>query len=374
MASKSKARCIGVLTSGGDCPGLNAAIRGVAKAARTHYDIDVIGILDGFTGLVENRVMQIDERQMTGLLTLGGTMLGTSRNKPHKMPMPDGSKRDMTGAAVETYRRLNLDCLVCIGGDGTAKNALRLKEAGLNVMTLPKTIDNDIAETDVTFGYDSAMHIATEAIDRLHTTASSHHRIMLVDIMGHNAGWLALGSSLAGGADVCLLPEIPCRFSAIVDALEGRRRHGRRFSLVSVSEGALYAEDDAPSKSGKKDKKNGDKSKSKKKGKKHACREVRSVELAKRLHDALDIDTRVTTLGHVQRGGIPTPTDRLLATELGTAAAELIAKGHYGVMVGVQSQKMVPVPLEDVAGKKKTVPLDHPLIKTAKLIGLCLGD
>ncbi len=373
MASKSKARCIGVLTSGGDCPGLNAAIRGVAKAARTHYDIDVIGILDGFTGLVENRVIQIDERQMTGLLTLGGTMLGTSRNKPHKMPMPDGSKRDMTGAAVETYRRLNLDCLVCIGGDGTAKNALRLKEAGLNVMTLPKTIDNDIAETDVTFGYDSAMHIATEAIDRLHTTASSHHRIMLVDIMGHNAGWLALGASLAGGADVCLLPEIPCRFDAVVEALEGRRRHGRRFSLVSVSEGALYADDAGKtSKSDKGDKKKADKDQ--KKSKKKGCREVRSAELAKRLRKALDIDTRVTTLGHVQRGGIPTPTDRLLATELGTAAAELIADGHYGVMVGVKGSKMVPVPLEDVAGKKKTVPLDHPLIKTAKLIGLCLGD
>ncbi|MBN1346019.1 MAG: 6-phosphofructokinase [Phycisphaerae bacterium] len=373
MTRPSKSKCIGILTSGGDCPGLNAAIRGVAKAAKGAYGMDVIGILDGFTGLVENRVIHIDEREMSGLLTLGGTILGTSRNKPHKMPMPDGSTRDMTGAAAETYRRLNLDCLICIGGGGTAKNALELKKAGLNVITLPKTIDNDVAMTDMTFGFDSAMYIATEAIDRLHTTASSHHRIMLVDIMGHNAGWLALGASLAGGADVCLIPEIPCKFDSIVQALERRRQKGRRFSLVSVSEGAVYASGKSGAKN-KKDEKNDKKNGKKKHQKNHRLDHVVSAELAERLTKATGIEARVTSLGHVQRGGIPTATDRLLATELGIKAAELLADGHYGVMVGLKNGKMVPVKLEDVAGKKKTVPPDHPMIETARLIGLCLGD
>jgi 6-phosphofructokinase 1 len=315
--------------------------------------MEVVGILDGFTGLVQNRIVHFTDPLLTGLLTLGGTILGTSRDKPHRMPLPDGSSRDMTGAAVETYRRLQLDCLVCIGGGGTAKNALRLKEAGLNVVTLPKTIDNDVAETDLTFGYDSSMSIATEAIDRLHTTASSHKRLMLVDIMGHNAGWLALGASLAGGADVCLIPEIPYRIDSVIQALEGRVAKGRRFSLISIAEGAQPT-----------------------KGKKNGKRRpgAHSAALAPLLEKALGIETRLTTLGHIQRGGIPTPTDRLLATQLGTAAARFIHEGTYGVMVAVKGQEMVPVPLENVAGRKKTIPADHPMIRTARMIGLCLGD
>jgi len=326
----SKARCIGILTSGGDCPGLNAAIRGVAKAAAGTYGMEVLGILDGFNGLVENRIMPLTDRELIGLLTLGGTILGTSRNKPHKMPMADGTTRDMTGAAVETYRRLHLDCLVCIGGGGTAKNALLLKQAGLNVVTLPKTIDNDVAETDVTFGYDSAMTIATEAIDRLHTTASSHQRIIVVNIMGHNAGWLALSASLAGGADVCLIPEIPYHFDRIVETLEARRTKGRRFSIISVAEGArpaILEKKKKKSKSGIPD------------------REEGNDWLAEALEKALGMETRVTTLGHVQRGGVPTPTDRVLATQLGITAARLIAEGQYGVMVAVKGTEMLPVPL-----------------------------
>jgi 6-phosphofructokinase 1 len=359
---RGKAITVGILTSGGDCPGLNAAIRGVAKAAQGTYGADVIGILDGFSGLVENRVVPIGDSQMSGLLTLGGTILGTSRNKPHKMPAPDGTKRDMTGAAVETYRRLGLDCLVCIGGGGTAKNALRLMQAGLQLITLPKTIDNDVAETDVTFGFDSAVSIATEAIDRLHSTATSHKRLMLVDLMGHNAGWLALTASLAGGADVCLIPEIPYRLDAVVAALRRRVESGRRFSLLSIAEGARPRNGTLPRPGrGRRD---------------HPPDEpiANSRMLAPLLEKALGIETRVTTLGHVQRGGIPSATDRILATQLGTTAARLIHDGVFGVMVAVKGTEIVPVPLERVAGRKKTVPLGHPLVDAARLIGLCLGD
>jgi 6-phosphofructokinase 1 len=358
MTQRSKAKCIGVLTSGGDCPGLNAAIRGVAKAAISTYGMEVFGFLDGFTGLVENRFMRLADHEMSGLLTLGGTILGTSRHKPQRMPGPDGSARDMTGAAIETYRRLNLDCLVCIGGGGTAKIAMHFKKNGLNVLTLPKTIDNDVAETDTTFGFDSAMSIATEALDRLHTTASSHQRIILVDIMGHNTGWLALGASLSGGADVCLIPEIPYRLERVVEAVAVRREKGRRFSLVAVAEGARPADDEGTLQSDEALDAFG----------------VTSTRLATVLEGKLGMESRVTTLGHVQRGGIPSPTDRLLATQLGVKAATLIAEGSYGVMVAIRGEELTPIPLEQVAGKKRTVPLDHPWIQTARLIGLSLGD
>ena len=370
MANASGTKYIGILTSGGDCPGLNAAIRGVAKAASGAYGMDVVGILDGFTGLVENRVIRLIDSEMTGLLTMGGTILGSSRNKPNKMPLPGGASRDMTGAAVETYQRLGLDCLVCLGGDGTAKNALHLKKAGLNVITLPKTIDNDVVETDVSFGFDSAMAIATEALDRLHTTASSHARIMLVDIMGNKAGWLALSASLAGGADVCLIPEIPFRFESIVNAIEDRQRRSRRFSLISVAEGAFAAAPEVKKRSGRE----ASKKASTVPGKGGSVPILGSAALAKALEARVGLEARVTTLGYVQRGGIPTPADRLLATQLGTAAAKLIAEGTYGVMVAIKGHEAVPVPLEKVAGRRKTVPLDHPMIQTARLIGLCLGD
>ncbi|MCX5759761.1 MAG: ATP-dependent 6-phosphofructokinase, partial [Candidatus Hydrogenedentes bacterium] len=237
----NRVKSIGILTSGGDCPGLNAVIRAVVRTV-AHEGVEVFGFLEGFTGLVENRFQTLSDADCSGLLTVGGTILRTSRNKPNKMPAPDGGIRDMTGAAIETYRRMNLDCLVCLGGGGTQKSAFHLmSEGGLNVVTAPKTIDNDVFGTDVCFGYDTGMTIGAEAIDRLHTTASSHHRVMIVDVMGHNTGWLALGSGVASGADVILIPEIPYSQNVVAESLLERMRHGKRFSIVVVAEGATAA-------------------------------------------------------------------------------------------------------------------------------------
>ena len=373
---KSKTQCIGILTSGGDCQGLNAAIRGVTKAAINEYGIKVIGFLDGFRGLVQNRTMEIDDKAVSGILTEGGTILGTSRDKPHKMPI-GGKKVDMTEAAVENVLRQQIDCLVCLGGGGTQKNAYHLhKKGGINVLTLPKTIDNDVAETNITFGFDTAMQIASEAIDKLHTTATSHHRIIICEIMGHNAGWLTLGAGLAGGADVILIPEIPYNLKAVSEHLQERRRSGKRFSIVAVAEGALSDEESEQLKNGdgKKDK---DKEKRIVRNKEgipyHLVQEPKASQLARQLQQLTGIEARVTSLGHVQRGGAPTPTDRLLCTRLGTKAAELLAAGKYNVMVAIRGGECTPVPLKDVAGKKKLVPPDHPWIESALLVGTCMG-
>jgi len=360
--------CIGILTSGGDCPGLNAAIRAVAKTTSVQ-GIGIIGILDGFTGLIENRVMHLGPRELSGLLTLGGTILGTSRNKPHKMPLPDGTYHDMTGAAIENYKRLGLDCLVCLGGGGTQKNAYRLLKQGiLNIITLPKTIDNDIWGTDVSFGFDTGMTNACEAIDKLHTTASSHHRIMIVDVMGHNTGWLALSAGLAGGADVILIPEIPYKIENVLNALVERRKSGKRFSIIVVAEGAHVFQADHGSVNEEKNVK-----KKKKKTNFFPHQIPLSEKLATIIETEIGIETRVTTLGYLQRGGVPTPADRLIATRLGTKAGECILSQQFGVMMAVRGPDIVPVPLEEVAGKKKTVPEEHPLIKTAERLGVSLG-
>ena len=247
----SKTKCIGVLTSGGDCPGLNAAIRGVVKAAIGSYGIKAVGFLDGFRGLVENRTVSLEDRAVSGILTQGGTILGTARDKPHKMPM-GGKKMDMTQAAVDNIAKHHIDCLVCLGGGGTQKNAYHLhKEGGIDVLTLPKTIDNDVAGTDITFGFDTAMQIATDAIDRLHTTATSHHRIIVCEIMGHNSGWLSLGAGIAGGADVILIPEIPYDLKRVAAHLEKRRLSGKRFSIIAVAEGAISKQEVKARESGK---------------------------------------------------------------------------------------------------------------------------
>jgi len=384
---KSKTRCIGILTSGGDCPGLNAAIRGVAKAAITGYGMQVIGILDGFRGLIESRTIPLDDRAVSGILTYGGTILGTSRDKPHKMPM-GGRVMDMTATAVENARHLGMDCLVCLGGGGTQKNALHLREAGLNILTLPKTIDNDVAGTDVSFGFDTAMNTATEAVDRLHSTATSHNRLIVCEVMGHNAGWLALGAGLAGGADVILIPEIPYELAAVAEHLFERRRSGKRFSIICVAEGALSdKEAKAARKEAEKAKKHGKGLKPKDAAVEVPGRggdydedrlvlvqEPMASRLARELQRLTGTEARLTSLGHVQRGGSPTPTDRMLCTRLGTKAAELLAEGVYNVMVAVRGEQCVPVPLEKIAGKKKTVPLDHPWIAAARLVGTCLGD
>ncbi|MBF0352180.1 MAG: 6-phosphofructokinase [SAR324 cluster bacterium] len=372
---------VGVLTSGGDTPGLNAAIRAIGKSAIGFYDMHIIGFRDGFRGLVENRKIRLDEQELSGILTVGGTILGTSRDKPNKMPV--GNKvMDMTETIVENYQRLHLDVVVCLGGGGTQKNAYHLQKHGLNVITLPKTIDNDVDMTDVTFGFDTALGIATEAIDRLHSTAHSHHRIIICEVMGHNAGWLALGAGIAGGADVILIPEIPYNVDLIADAIRRRSRAGKNFSIVAVAEGAMsidYAEKLNAAKARKKAAKEKDKDPEKS----DAAAELAKIEaehknniifLAQKLEELTHLEARVSILGHVQRGGIPSAADRLLASRLGTACAELIEKEVYGVMVASVSDKAKPIPLEEVVGKRKIVPLDHSWLETARKLGTCLGD
>jgi len=367
-------RYVGILTSGGDSPGLNAAIRGVGKSALGSHGMQIIGFRDGFRGLMENRSMRLDGGELSDILTRGGTILGTSRDKPHRMPV-GGKVRDMTDVIVGNYHDNHLDCLVCLGGGGTQKNALRLKEKGLNIITLPKTIDNDVALTDITFGYDTALGIATDAIDRLHSTAHSHHRIIVVEIMGHRAGWLALGAGMAGGADVILIPEIPYDVECVAEAIRERSRKGKNFSIVAVAEGALSAEEAAAAAAAGAEKAG---PKTKKKDAVPECGEseyaVRTVRLAKKLEHLTGLEARITILGHLQRGGIPSAADRMLATRLGTAATDLIAKGRYGVMVAAHGDSTQPVKLEDVAGKVKTVPPDHPWVLSARRVGTCMGD
>ena len=378
------ARQIGILTAGGDSPGLNAAIRGVGKAAMGHYKMHVIGFRDGFRGLMENRTIALDGGQLSGILTTGGTILGTSRDKPHKMPV-GGKMLDMTDAIAGNYHDNHLDCLVCLGGGGTLKNALRLKEKGLNVINLPKTIDNDVWGTDTTFGFDTALGIATECIDRLHSTAHSHHRIIVVEIMGHRAGWLALGAGIAGGSDVILIPEIPYDPASIAESIRERSRKGRPFSIVAVAEGAISKQDLAALNDAKL-KKQAAKEKAKvnpKLAKKMDDTEAdaaeliwagRTLRLAQQLEKLTGLEARLTILGHLQRGGTPSAADRILATRLGTAAADLIAKKQYGVLVASHGEGTRAVKIEDCAGKVKTVPPDHPMVLSARRVGTNFGD
>lgn len=371
-------RRVGVLTAGGDSPGLNAAIRGLGKAAISRYGMELVGFRDGFRGLAEDRRVRLDKTTLANILTVGGTILGTSRDKPHRM-LVDGEIRDMTGAIMETCRKAGLDGVVCMGGGGTAKNALRLHKAGLNVITVPKTIDNDLAMTDGSVGFATALEIATEAIDRLHSTAHSHHRIIVTEIMGHRAGWLALGAGLAGGADVILLPEIPYDVSSVAAAIKRRVRRGTNFSIVAVAEGARNTEDAgalAAAEARAED------------AREPAAREAVKAEIARletehlgntlrlahQLEELTGLESRVSILGYVQRGGTPSPVDRLLATRLGSAAADLVAAGTYGVMVAARGDGTEPVPLEAVAGRRNSVPPDHPWVLAARHVGTCLGD
>ncbi len=371
-------RRVGILTAGGDSPGLNAAIRAFGKAAIGTYDMEVVGFRDGFRGLAENRKVRLEKKTLAGILTVGGTILGTSRDKPHRM-LVDGEIRDMTGAIIEVCEKERLEGLVCLGGGGTAKNALRLSRAGLNVLTLPKTIDNDVAGTDATFGFATALEIATEAIDRLHSTAHSHHRIIVAEVMGHRAGWLTLGAGLAGGADVILIPEIPYTVSTIAAAIRDRVRKGTNFSIVAVAEGARST-DDAAALVAAESRAAGTKDPV---AKEAARAEVRLLEiqhqgntlrLAAQLEQLTGLESRVSIFGYVQRGGTPSPVDRLLATRLGTAAADLVAAGTYGVMVAARGDGTRAIPLEDVAGRRKVVPVDHPWVASARHVGTCLGD
>jgi 6-phosphofructokinase 1 len=373
----ARPRRIGILTAGGDSPGLNAAIRGIGKAAIGHHGMTVVGFRDGFRGLAEDRFVRLD-RRLSGILTVGGTILGTSRDKPHRM-LVGGEVVDMTGAVVRTYEKHRLDALVCLGGGGTAKNALRLVRAGLNVITLPKTIDNDVVKTDATFGFATALDIATDAIDRLHSTAHSHHRIIVVEIMGHRAGWLTLGAGLAGGADVTLIPEIPYTVESIADAIGRRVRGGSNFSIVAVAEGARNPEDAETFREAEARKR----AASTPEEIQVAVGALAAVEaahagntlrLASQLEALTGLESRVTILGYVQRGGTPSAADRLLATRLGSAGADLIHEGVFGVMVAARGEGTEPVPLDQVAGKRKLVPPDHPWVLAARHVGTCLGD
>jgi len=369
---------VGLLTSGGDCPGLNAAIRALGRACQEAFGMRLIGYADGFRGLVHDRTTELDSSQLSGILTDGGTILGTSRDKPHRMPI-GGKKRDMVEAIVETYHRHHLEALVCIGGGGTQKNALRLKDAGLNIVTLPKTIDNDIDLTDTCFGFDTAVGIATEAIDRLHSTATSHNRIIVVETMGHRAGWLALAAGMAGGADVILIPEIPYDVNRVAEAIRDRTRRGKRFSIVAVAEGAMSKNDAETVEGLLQQKQNATERREKEEASErlrefHDNRADHTLQLTKMLEELTGQESRLTILGHLQRGGTPSAADRVLATWLGTECAKVLNERHYGVMLAVDGRSVRLVPLEDVAGKKKRVTPDHPMVCSARLVGTSFGD
>ena len=369
---------VGILTAGGDSPGLNAAIRGFGKTAIGQHGMELLGFRDGLRGLVEDRWEPLDGKALAGILTTGGTVLGTSRDKPHKMVI-DGEVRDMVPTIVDNYERNKLDALVCIGGGGTAKNANRLVEAGLNVIHLPKPIDNDIAHTDTSFGFSTALGIATEAIDRLHSTAHSHHRVIVCEIMGHKAGWLALGSGIAGGADIILIPEIPYSVDSIAASVEARAQTGHNFSVIALAEGARDQEDAADLAAATALEKGAGTPEAKVAAAKHkaaveAAHRDNPFKLASSLEAATGLESRVTILGYVQRGGTPDAADRLLGTLLGSAGADLIDAGTFGVTIASQNGAAVAVALREVAGSLKTVPIDHEWVRAARGVGTGLGD
>jgi 6-phosphofructokinase 1 len=335
---------IGILSSGGDCPGINATIRGVGKAALT-YGMEAVGILDGFSGLMYNEHIELGERQLSGILTLGGTILGTSREKPFKKKEGDVIA-DKPQLIKQNCVKMGIDCLVCIGGNGTQKTASQLADIGINVVGIPKTIDNDVWGTDVTFGFDTAVNIATEAIDRLHSTANSHKRVMVIELMGHHAGWITLFAGIAGGGDVILIPELDYDIDKVNEVLLNRAHKGKPYSIVVVAEGI-------------------------KTGKKEVA--TAGACIAEQIEKGTKIETRVTVPGYTLRGGSPSPLDRIIATRMGTYAASLIHKEQFGTMVAIHNNEMKSVPLKEVGGKTRLVPHDHFLIKQAKRVGTFFG-
>ena len=356
---------IGMLTSGGDCQALNAAMRGVVKGLSKNVDnLEVYGFYEGYKGLIYGNYRLLTSEDFSGILTKGGTILGTSRQPFKLMRVPDENGLDKVEAMKQTYYKLRLDCLVILGGNGTQKTANLLREEGLNIIHLPKTIDNDIFGTDETFGFQSAINIATDAIDCIHTTAASHNRVFIVEVMGHKVGWLTLYAGIAGGADIILLPEIPYDIDKIVKAIKGRNKQGKGFTILAVAEGAISKEDAALSK----------KELKKKKEKEAQIYPSVSYEVAAQIQEKIGSEVRVTVPGHTQRGGSPCAYDRVLCTRLGAAAANLIMKEDYGYMVGMVNGNTKKIPLEEVAGKLKMVEPDSKIIKEAKLIGISFGD
>lgn len=334
---------IGILSSGGDCPGINATIRGVGKTAIMHYGMEVVGIHSGFSGLLKKDVEEFTERSLSGILNLGGTILGTSREKSFRKLIQQENGEHVS-VIHQNYRELGLDCIVCIGGNGTQKTANLLSEIGLNIIGVPKTIDNDIWGTDITFGFQTAVDIATDSIDRLHSTASSHKRVMVVEVMGHHAGWIALYAGMAGGADVILLPELGFDIEKVNEAILDRARRGKPYSIVVVAEGLQTPN-----------------------GKRAADYITRAIE------ESTGIETRETVLGYTQRGGSPSPYDRNLATRLGGHATQLIAEGKFGLMVCMKGDIVDSIPLSEVAGKLKLVTPEHDLIIQGQRMGIMFG-
>ena len=354
---------IGMLTSGGDCQALNAAMRGVVKTlANSKEEVEIYGFLDGYRGLIYGNFRMLTDKDFSGILTKGGTILGTSRTPFKTIQDPDPNGLNKVEAMKQNYYKLQLDCLVILGGNGTHKTANLLRKEGLNIVTLPKTIDNDLWGTDMTFGFQSAVDIATDAIDCIHTTAASHGRVFIVEVMGHKVGWLTLNAGMAGGADIILLPEIPYDIGKVIEKIEDRDKKGCRFTIIAVAEGAISREDAALT---KKD--------YKKKMEKYPFPSV-SYEVAAQIQEKTGREVRVTVPGHMQRGGSPCPYDRVFASRLGSEAGKLILDNQYGFMVGYKNREIVRVPLEDVAGKLKTVDPDATIVQEAKLLGICFGD
>ncbi|MBO4749333.1 MAG: 6-phosphofructokinase [Lachnospiraceae bacterium] len=354
---------IGMLTSGGDCQALNAAMRGVVKTlVNARQKVEIFGFLDGYRGLIYGNYRMLTGKDFSGILTKGGTILGSSRTPFKTIQDPDENGLDKVAAMIKNYQKLKLDCLVILGGNGTHKTANLLREKGLNVVTLPKTIDNDLWGTDMTFGFQSALDVATSAIDCIHTTAASHGRVFIVEVMGHKVGFLTLNAGIAGGADIILIPEIPYDIDKVIKKIEEREKNGSRFTIIAVAEGAISKED---AKLSKKD--------YKKKLLNNPYPSV-SYEIAAQIEEKTGREIRVTVPGHTQRGGSPCPYDRVFASRLGAEAGELILKGEYGFMVGYRNREVVKVPLEDVAGKLKMVDPKSTIVKEAKLMGISFGD
>lgn len=354
-------RRIGILTSGGDCPGLNAAIRGVAKALYEKFgdEIEIIGIVDGYTGLINGEYRKMQRSDFSGILTRGGTILGTSRQPYTQIQKIGEDNVDKVGNMKENYKKLGLDCLLTLGGNGTHKTANLLSQSGLNIIGLPKTIDNDLFGTDRTFGFHTAVDIGTEVIDRLHTTAASHSRAMVVEIMGNKAGWLSLYTGVAGGADIILLPELPFEYPRVAEAVMKRVQDGHVFSIIAVAEGA-FTKEEAPLKRKERIARRG------------GLTTVTPL-VAKYIEENTGIETRTMTPGHFLRGGSPSAYDRVLATQFGAYAASLVARGVYGVTVALNDGRVVHNKLSDIAGKSRPVPPDHQLIKVARSVGISFG-
>ena len=354
---------IGLLTSGGDCQALNATMRGVVKGLSANLDeLEVYGFMNGYKGLIYGDYRLLTSRDFSGILTKGGTILGSSRQPFKLMREPDERGLDKVEAMKQNYYKLRLDCLVILGGNGTQKTANLLREEGLNIIHLPKTIDNDIYGTDMTFGFYSAVNIATDAIDCIHTTAASHNRVFIVEVMGHKVGWLTLYSGIAGGADIILIPEIPYDIKKVIEAIDRRTKAGKGFTVIAVAEGAISKAD---AKLSKKDYK-----------KKLEAKKYPSVayEIAEEIQAANGPEVRITVPGHTQRGGSPCPYDRVLSTRLGSEAAQLILDKQYGYMVGMVNGKVKKIPLGECAGKLKTVDPNAQEVLQAKRMGISFGD